>query len=52
MNESNRSETGLAEGRWLWRRLYVFVASTGLGACWHGLWGGQRPPTCRVWPRD
>ncbi len=24
------SETSLAEGRWLWRRLYVFVASAGL----------------------
>ena len=24
------SETGLAEGRWLWRRLYVFVASAAL----------------------
>ncbi|MGH7019026.1 MAG: hypothetical protein ACREEY_04055 [Brevundimonas sp.] len=24
------SEIGLAEGRWLWRRLYVFVASAGL----------------------
>ncbi|MNS25694.1 MULTISPECIES: hypothetical protein [unclassified Brevundimonas] len=30
MSESNRSEIGLAEGRWLWRRLYVFVASAGL----------------------
>ena len=30
MNESNRSEIGLAEGRWLWRRLYVFAASAGL----------------------
>lgn len=24
------SETNLAEGRWLWRRLYVFVASAAL----------------------
>lgn len=24
------SEVGLAEGRWLWRRLYVFAASAGL----------------------
>ncbi|HUH09101.1 MAG TPA: hypothetical protein VLZ73_00990 [Brevundimonas sp.] len=24
------SEIGLAEGRWLWRRLYVFAASAGL----------------------
>jgi hypothetical protein len=24
------SEVGLAEGRWLWRRLYVFVASAAL----------------------
>jgi hypothetical protein len=24
------SEIGLAEGRWLWRRLYVFVASAAL----------------------
>ena len=24
------SETSLAEGRWLWRRLYVFFASAGL----------------------
>ena len=24
------SEKGLAEGRWLWRRLYVFAASAGL----------------------
>ena len=24
------SKTGLAEGRWLWRRLYVFVASAAL----------------------
>ena len=27
MIEITRSEVGLAEGRWLWRRLYVFVAS-------------------------
>ncbi|MGA0544431.1 hypothetical protein ACO2Q1_04095 [Brevundimonas sp. VNH65] len=25
-------ETSLAEGRWLWRRLYVFAASLGLWA--------------------
>ena len=25
-------ETNLAEGRWLWRRLYVFAASAGLWA--------------------
>ncbi len=24
------NEVGLAEGRWLWRRLYVFVASAAL----------------------
>ena len=30
MSEMGRSEIGLAEGRWLWRRLYVFVASAGL----------------------
>ena len=24
------SDPGLAEGRWLWRRLYVFAASAGL----------------------
>ncbi len=30
MSEITRSEMGLAEGRWLWRRLYVFVASTAL----------------------
>ena len=24
------SDVGLAEGRWLWRRLYVFAASAGL----------------------
>ena len=28
---SQRPETTLAEGRWLWRRLYVFVTS---GATW------------------
>ena len=30
MSEQDRSEMGLAEGRWLWRRLYVFVASAAL----------------------
>lgn len=28
--EEDRNGTGLAEGRWLWRRLYVFGASLGL----------------------
>ena len=27
MSKIDRNEIGLAEGRWLWRRLYVFVAS-------------------------
>ncbi|MNU65490.1 hypothetical protein D3C71_547830 [compost metagenome] len=30
MSKIDRNEIGLAEGRWLWRRLYVFVASAGL----------------------
>jgi len=30
MSEIRQSEPGLAEGRWLWRRLYVFAASAGL----------------------
>ena len=30
MSEIGQSEPGLAEGRWLWRRLYVFAASAGL----------------------
>ncbi|WP_447910284.1 hypothetical protein [Brevundimonas bullata] len=30
MSEIGRNEIGLAEGRWLWRRLYVFVASAAL----------------------
>ena len=30
MSETRQNETGLAEGRWLWRRLYVFVASAAL----------------------
>ncbi len=30
MSEMGRNEIGLAEGRWLWRRLYVFVASAAL----------------------
>lgn len=30
MSERGGSELGLAEGRWLWRRLYVFVASAAL----------------------
>lgn len=30
MSEIGRNETGLAEGRWLWRRLYVFLASAAL----------------------
>ena len=30
MSEIGKSDAGLAEGRWLWRRLYVFVASAGL----------------------
>lgn len=30
MSGAHKSENGLAEGRWLWRRLYVFVASAAL----------------------
>ncbi|MNE22734.1 hypothetical protein D3C80_1159580 [compost metagenome] len=30
MSEISQGEPGLAEGRWLWRRLYVFAASVGL----------------------
>ena len=30
MSKIDRNEIGLAEGRWLWRRLYVFVASAAL----------------------
>ena len=30
MSKIDQNEIGLAEGRWLWRRLYVFVASAGL----------------------
>lgn len=30
MNEMGKGDIGLAEGRWLWRRLYVFAASAGL----------------------
>ncbi|MFK0298902.1 hypothetical protein ACIQTU_06745 [Brevundimonas sp. NPDC090276] len=30
MSEIGKGDIGLAEGRWLWRRLYVFVASAGL----------------------
>ena len=30
MSELEQGETGLAEGRWLWRRLYVFIASAAL----------------------
>ncbi|WP_312784378.1 hypothetical protein [Brevundimonas sp.] len=30
MSEMGRNEIGLAEGRWLWRRLSVFVASAAL----------------------
>ena len=30
MSEIDPNEMSLAEGRWLWRRLYVFVASAAL----------------------
>jgi hypothetical protein len=30
MSETDNIDTSLAEGRWLWRRLYVFVASAAL----------------------
>lgn len=30
MTDRTRNPNGLAEGRWLWRRLYVFIASLGL----------------------
>lgn len=30
MSKIDQNEIGLAEGRWLWRRLYVFVASAAL----------------------
>ena len=30
MTETDKVDASLAEGRWLWRRLYVFVASAAL----------------------
>ena len=41
----SETEASLAEGRWLWRRLYVFVASL-------GLWLLLRQVLGRVAPAD
>ena len=35
----------LAEGRWLWRRIYVFAVSAGIWALLAGVVGGASPTT-------
>lgn len=37
MNIPEETPSPLAEGRWLWRRIYVFCASAGLGGLLAGL---------------
>ena len=47
-NISEDTPSPLAEGRWLWRRIYVFCASAGLGGLLAGLITTGDP---RVLPR-
>ena len=45
MSKIDRNEIGLAEGRWLWRRLYVFVASAALWLLLARAVGRTAPPS-------
>ena len=44
MSEQGKREVGLAEGRWLWRRLYVFVVSAALWLLLARAVGRTAPP--------